>query len=170
MRMSRLVSLALVVLAGFLLHLSSASARDAEPGQVPAASDQSSAVALVPGPLRGLGSMGPHGRTRFCDARAVGLAQWRSYALTQMLDLSKEQQAALADLSVVSAKALAMMSATCKGATDKSQLSAIQARLETLLDVLKTVRPAYEAFYAKLDDRQKVRLDSLGPRRSGWRW
>jgi hypothetical protein len=38
------------------------------------------------------------------------------------------------------------------------------------LDVLKTVRPAYEAFYAKLDDKQKQRLDSLGPRRSGWRW
>jgi hypothetical protein len=169
--MSRLVSLALVVLSGCLLQLSSAAARDAEPGQVPAATDQSSAVALVPGPLRGLGSMGPHGRTRFCDVRAVGLSQWRNYALTQILDLNKEQQAALTDLSAVSAKALAMVSATCQSSSgSKSQLGAIQARLETLLDVLKTVRPAYEAFYAKLDDKQKQRLDSLGPRRSGWRW
>jgi LTXXQ motif family protein len=115
--------------------------------------------------------MGPHGRTRFCDVRAVGLSQWRTYALTQMLDLNKEQQAALTDLSAVSAKALVMISATCQGpSTDKSQLAVIQSRVETLLDVLKAVRPAYEAFYAKLDDNQKLRLDSLGPRRNGWRW
>ena len=88
-----------------------------------------------------------------------------------MLDLNKEQQAALTDLSVVSAKALAMISTTCQSNTvDKSQLSVIQGRVETLLEVLKAVRPAYEAFYAKLDDNQKLRLDSLGPRRNGWRW
>ncbi len=115
--------------------------------------------------------MGPHGSTRFCDVRAVGLSQWRNYALTRMLDLNKEQQSALTNLSAASAKALAMISATCQGSTaDKSQLSVIQGRVETLLEVLKTVRPAYEAFYAKLDDNQKLRLDSLGPRRNGWRW
>jgi hypothetical protein len=168
--MNRLVSLMVILVSSCLLQLSSATAQQREPGQVPTSTDQAPVVVLVPGPLRGLGSMGPHGRTRFCDARAVGLSQWRSYALTQMLDLNKEQQAALADLSAVSAKALAMISATCKGGTDKSQLSAIQSRIETLLDVLKTVRPVYEAFYAKLDDNQKLRLDSLGPRRNGWRW
>lgn len=169
--MSRLVSLVVILAASCLLQLSSATAREPETGQVPATSDQSSAVALVPGPLRGLGSMGPHGRTRFCDVRAVGLSQWRTYALTRMLDLNKEQQAALADLSAVSAKAFAMISAACQGSsTDKSQLAVIQSRVEMLSDVLKTVRPAYEAFYAKLDDNQKLRLDSLGPRRNGWRW
>ncbi len=169
--MSRLVRLAVILLSTSVLHLASATAREPEAGQVPSSANQSSAVALVPGPLRGLGSMGPHGTTRFCDVRAVGLSQWRNYALTQMLELNKEQQAALTDLSEASAKALAMISATCRGsAGDKSQLNVIQARVETLLEVLKTVRPAYEAFYAKLDDNQKLRLDSLGPRRNGWRW
>ncbi len=169
--MSRLVSLVVILVSSCLLQLSGAAARESEAGQVPAPVDQSSAVALVPGPLRGLGSMGPHGSTRFCDVRAVGLSQWRNYALTRMLDLNKEQQSALTNLSAASAKALAMISATCQGSTaDKSQLSVIQGRVETLLEVLKTVRPAYEAFYAKLDDNQKLRLDSLGPRRNGWRW
>jgi hypothetical protein len=169
--MSRLVSLVVILAASCLLQVSSAMAQQREAGQVPAASDQGSAVALVPGPLRGLGSMGPHGRTRFCDVRAVGLSQWRTYALTQMLDLNKEQQAALTDLSSASAKALATISAACQGsATDKSQLDVIQSRVEMLLDVLKMVRPAYEAFYAKLDNSERLRLDALGPRRNGWRW
>jgi hypothetical protein len=88
-----------------------------------------------------------------------------------MLGLNKEQQAALAELSVTSAKALTMISDTCKGGVgDKSQLSIMQSRVEALVDILKTVRPAYEAFYAKLTDNQKLRVDALGPRRNGWRW
>jgi len=43
-------------------------------------------------------------------------------------------------------------------------------RFETMLDVLKAVRPAYDSFYAKLDKTQKMRLDALGPGRREWRW
>jgi hypothetical protein len=64
-----------------------------------------------------------------------------------------------------------MISDTCKGGVgDKSQLSVMQSRVEALADVLKTIRPAYEAFYTKLSDNQKLRLGALGPRRNGWRW
>ena len=120
--MSRLGRWGILLLWACLLQLSSATAREPEKGPISASSDQSFVVALVPGPLRGLGSMGPHGTTRFCDARAVGLSPWRIYALTQILNLNKEQQAALHDLSAASAKALAMISATCQGtAGDKSQ-------------------------------------------------
>ncbi len=88
-----------------------------------------------------------------------------------MLGLNEAQQAKLADLSMASVKALTMISDTCKGGVgDKSQLSVMQSWVEGLADVLKTVRPAYEAFYAKLNDNQKLRLDVLGPRRNGWRW
>jgi hypothetical protein len=33
-----------------------------------------------------------------------------------------------------------------------------------------TARPAFETFYAALDDQQKARLDDIGPPRWGWRW
>jgi hypothetical protein len=153
------------------LQTHKAVALEPEEGQVSTVKPQTSAVALVPGPLRGLGSMGPHGTGRFCDVRAVGLSQWRPFALTQILGLDVPQQAALGDLAAASAKALAMISDICKtSAGDKSQLSVMEMRVETLLRVLKVVRPAYEAFYSKLDGNQKLRLDALGPRRNGWRW
>ena len=38
----------------------------------------------------------------------------------------------------------------------------MEARVETLLRVLKTVRPAYQTFYASLDNAQKLRVDALG--------
>jgi hypothetical protein len=47
-----------------------------------------------------------------------------------MLGLNEEEQAALADLSTASAKALTMISDTCKGGVeDKSQLSVMQSRV-----------------------------------------
>jgi hypothetical protein len=46
----------------------------------------------------------------------------------------------------------------------------MEARVETLLQVLRTVRPAYQTFYASLDNAQKLRMDALGPRRQGWQW
>jgi len=43
--------------------------------------------------------------------------------------------------------------------------------MEAMLQAVKTVRPAFDAFYASLDNDQKARLDSIGPRRWGWqRW
>ncbi len=169
--MSRMILLTSLLISIFALTARISAAQAPRADQTGAGNAQGPAVALVPGPLRGLGSMGPHGTGRFCDVRAVGLSQWRNSALTQMLGLNKEQQTALIDLSAASAKALSMISDTCKGTIgDKAQLSVIQSRVEALVDLLKTVRPAYEAFYAKLNDNQKLRLDALGPRRNGWRW
>ena len=169
--MSRMIMLTSLLISIFALTAQSSTAKEPRADQAATANAQSPAVALVPGPLTGLGSLGPHGTGRFCDVRAAGLSQWRTRALTQMLGLDKEQQAALADLSTASVKALTLISDTCKGSVgDKSQLSVMQSRVEALADVLKTVRPAYEAFYAKLNDNQKLRLDALGPRRNGWRW
>lgn len=43
--------------------------------------------------------------------------------------------------------------------------------MEAMLQVVKTVRPAFDAFYGSLDNDQNARLDSAGPRRWGWeRW
>jgi hypothetical protein len=33
---------------------------------------------------------------------------------------------------------------------------------------IKIVRPAFDAFYATLDDEQKARINTGGPRRWGW--
>jgi hypothetical protein len=47
----------------------------------------------------------------------------------------------------------------------------METRMEAMLQAVKTVRPAFDAFYGTLDSDQKARLDSSGPRRWGWeRW
>jgi hypothetical protein len=134
-------------------------------------SDSKAPTALIPSTLRGLGSMGTRGVRRFCDPRAIGLSGWRTATLTQMLDLDQRQQAALSELAGVSAKALDMIATTCqRRTTEKPQLATIEERVETLLQVLRTVRPAYDAFYTTLNSQQQQRVDALGPGRAGWRW
>jgi hypothetical protein len=36
----------------------------------------------------------------------------------------------------------------------------MEKRLDAMLQAVKTVRPAFESFYASLDDQQKARLDA----------
>ncbi len=42
--------------------------------------------------------------------------------------------------------------------------------MDTAVQAVKTVRPAFDAFYGALDDQQKAKVDELGPKRSGWLW
>jgi hypothetical protein len=44
----------------------------------------------------------------------------------------------------------------------------MEKRLEAMLAAVKTVRPAFDAFYASLTSEQKTALDRVGPRH--WRW
>ena len=88
--------------------------------QDPSSIAQAATVALIPGTLTGLGSMGPRGVRRFCDARAIGLSQWRTTALTRIIGLDKPQQsAALSELSAASAKALEMIASTSEQRSGK---------------------------------------------------
>jgi len=55
-------------------------------------------------------------------------------------------------------------------ATIVGRMEAIEKRLDGMLQALKTVRPALDAFYATLSDEQKANLD--GRRGTGrfWHW
>jgi hypothetical protein len=143
----------------------------------PAAAEQiratapNAAVVLVPGTLTGPGSMGPRGTRRFCNPRSIGLAEWRPALIVRMLKLDDAQKTVLNELSEPSAKALELIASACpRTDTGKPPLAVMETRVETMLQVLRTVRPAYEKFYAVLNDTQKKRLDALGPSRHGWQW
>jgi LTXXQ motif family protein len=65
------------------------------------------------------------------------------------------------------------MATACKAeipATTKAQLEMMDARLEVMSQAVKTLRPAFDAFYASLDRQQQQRLDVFGPRHRSWRW
>lgn len=129
---------------------------------------------FVPGLMAvGPGSLGPVGFRRLCDLRAVGLVQWRTSYIERVIKPVGAQKTALADLETASGKAADIMAPDCRRIrpqTSVAELEMMDKRLATLAQAFSAVKPAFEAFYASLDDRQKAKLDELGPRRHGWRW
>jgi hypothetical protein len=118
------------------------------------------------------GRGGMAGVAGMCDPRAAGLAEWRMERIEQVVKPNEAQRAALDTLRTASTKAAEMISAACPQdfpASAPARLEAMEKRMDTMLQAIKTVRPAFDAFYATLTDEQKARLNTAGPRRWGWR-
>ncbi len=86
--------------------------------------------------------------------------------------LTEEQAKKLEDFKTASAKALETIVAACPGEpplTPTGRLEMMEKRLASLLDAVKTLRGAFDPFYASLTDEQKAKLtaDERGRR---WRW
>ena len=127
---------------------------------------------MGPGMMHGRGMWG--GRGGMCDPRFAGLAEWRIGQIERAVQPTDAQRAALNELRSASTKAAESLAAACPRdlpATSVARLELMEKRMEAMLASLKTVRPAFDAFYATLSDEQKARLDRAGPRRWGWdRW
>jgi LTXXQ motif family protein len=127
--------------------------------QSPPASLDKNAIVLVPGLMTGPGTMGPRGYKRFCTPRSIGLYEWQIRWVEQIVKATEAQKAAMTDLQAASATALAAISAACKAetapATTIAQLEMVDRRLDAMSQAVKTLRPAFEAFYASLDNQQK---------------
>ena len=127
---------------------------------------------MGPGMMRGPGMWGG----RFdgpCDPRTAGIAEWRIDEIERAVRPTDAQRAALADLRTASTKAAAALTGACPRDTPQTsaqRMAFMEERMEAMLEAIRTVRPAFEAFYATLSNEQKVRLDSVGPRRWGWHW
>jgi hypothetical protein len=129
-----------------------------------------------PGMMMGPGMMGYGGRGggmgMLCNPGGAGLAEWRMERIEQLVQPTESQRAALNDLKAASAKAAEQISAACPRefpASASARMDLMEKRMETMLAAIKTVRPAFDAFYATLSDEQKAKLDRGGPRRWGWR-
>jgi len=125
-----------------------------------------------PGMMMGPGMMGAAGLGFMCNPRAAGFAEWRIEQIEGAVRPNEAQRAALNELRTASTKAAEAIAAACPAdipAKSTQRLELMEKRLETMLQAIKIVRPAFEAFYISLDDQQKARLDTAGPRRWGWR-
>jgi len=141
--------------------------------QSPSPTVDKNAVVLIPGVLTGPGTMGPRGYRRLCTPRSVGLYEWQMRWIEQVVRPTEAQRAALNDLQSASSKAIATMATACKAempTTTKAGLEMMDNRLEVMSQAVKTLRPAFDAFYASLDRQQQQRLDIFGPRHRSWRW
>jgi hypothetical protein len=128
-----------------------------------------------PGSMMGPGMMGPGMMGRgACDPGTAGLAAWRIERIERALKPTDAQKTALNDLKAASTKAAEAIAATCPRefpASATNRFDLMEKRLEAMLQAVKTVRPAFDAFYATLSAEQKTLVDSIGPRHWGWqRW
>ncbi|HET9902656.1 MAG TPA: Spy/CpxP family protein refolding chaperone [Xanthobacteraceae bacterium] len=124
-----------------------------------------------PGMMMGPAMMARSSRG-FCNPGMAGFARWRIERMVRVLKPTEAQNAKLEELKAASAKAAEMIASECPREVPRSvpaRLEHMEKRLETMLQAVKVVRPAFDAFYASLDEEQKVRLNDAGPRGWGWR-
>ena len=170
--MMKLISRILVV-TGVCIMTSAVGGAPGAAQQSPSPAADKNAVVLIPGVMTGPGAMGPRGFRRLCTPRSVGLYEWQVRWIERVVRPTEAQRAALNDLQSASSKAIATMATACKAempTTTKAELEMMDNRLETMSQAVKTLRPAFDAFYASLDRQQQQRLDVFGPRHRSWRW
>jgi hypothetical protein len=110
---------------------------------------------------------------RMCNPRSTGFAEWRLDRLESVVKATDVQRAKLEEFKTVSNKATETMRTACSAAiptTMIGRMEAMEKRLDAMSQAVKTVRPAFEAFYATLNDEQKAKLDSGFHRGRFWHW
>ncbi|AXK82743.1 hypothetical protein DW352_20770 [Pseudolabrys taiwanensis] len=118
-----------------------------------------------------MGRGGGRGMGWMCSPQGAGLAEWRMERIEELVKPTETQRKALDDLRTASTKAAESIKAACPTewpASAPARLELMEKRMEAMLTAVKTVRPAFDAFYATLNDEQKARLNTAGPRRWGW--
>jgi hypothetical protein len=128
---------------------------------------------MGPGMMMGPGIAGPGTFDRMCGPSAAGFAEWRTDRLDQILKLTDAQRPKFDEFKAASAKAADAMRSACPTAfpgTMTARMELMEKRAEAMLQAIKTVRPALDAFYATLTDEQKERINSNSGGRRFWRW
>ena len=129
---------------------------------------------MGPGTMMGPAMMGRHGFGRMCSPAAAGFAAWRIDRLERLIKPTDAQRSKFDEFKAASSKAADIMRTACPvdvPATMPGRMEAMEKRMDAMLQAVKSVRPALDAFYATLNSEQKARLDSnSGPHRRFWRW
>ena len=128
---------------------------------------------MGPGMMMGPEMLGRGGIGRMCSPAAAGFAEWRLDRLDRLIKPTDAQRIKFDEYKAASSKAMEIMRSACPTevpATITGRMAAMEKRMDAMLQSIKIVRSALDAFYATLTDEQKKRLDSnSGPRRF-WRW
>ena len=105
-----------------------------------------------------------------CGMAQAGLTEWPNAEIERRVQPNDAQRASLAALQDSAAKAADMLKASCQpdgAVTPPARLAAIDKRLNAMLDAVKSVRSALNAFYGTLTDEQKAQFESIGRQRMG---
>ena len=133
---------------------------------------------MGPGMMSGQGmmgswTMGRRGFAGMCNPGSSGFAEWRADRIADLVKPTDAQRARFDEFKAASIKSAEITRDACQTdvpATIVGRTEAMEKRMETMLQAVRTLRPALEAFYATLSDEQKARLDSNVGRGRSWRW
>jgi hypothetical protein len=118
------------------------------------------------------GVMRPFGMARMCGPDGARVGDAMIERLERATQPTAEQRPAFDKLKEAAAKAGEQMRAGCvteRPVTPTGRLAAAEKRLSAMLDGIRTLRPAMDAYYGSLTDEQKARL-TLAQRGHGERW
>lgn len=107
--------------------------------------------------------------TQDCGSTQPAAFQWPEGEIEARVRPSDAQRGALGGLQDASAKAADMLKTACQPndpLTPPARLAAATARLDTMLQAVKLVRPALDGFYTTLSDEQRAQFEAIGPRRT----
>ena len=99
-------------------------------------------------------------------SRRVGFTQPPVQRVEQIVKPTQQQQDAFDKLKAASTEAANQLQASCPTQmpqTPMVRFDALGKRLDTMVEAIKTVRPALASFYDSLTDEQKARFNMLGP-------
>ena len=103
-----------------------------------------------------------------CAAEAAEVTGWPIDEIRAALEPDPQQKALLDDLGGAVVKASAVIKAHCPtevSFTPTGRISAMQARLEGLVQAVGIVQPPLAKFYDALSDEQKARFNAIGARK-----
>lgn len=107
------------------------------------------------------GLMRPFGMARMCGPDGARVGDAMIERLERATQPTAAQRPAFDKLKEAAAKAGEQMRAGCvteRPVTPTGRLEAAEKRLAAMLDAIRTLRPAMDAYYGGLTDEQKARL------------
>jgi hypothetical protein len=101
-----------------------------------------------------------------CSENAPELTDWPIERISQVVEPSEAQRAALDELKGATTTAIEILKAACPNdlpSIPTGRLAAMQSRLQVMLAAVQTVRPPLDRFYQLLSDEQKARFNVVAP-------
>ena len=101
-----------------------------------------------------------------CSDSATDLTDWPIERISEVVQPTEAQRQALDELRAANAKAIDILKAGCPQdlpSTPTGRLTAMESRMQVMLQAVQTVRPALDRFYQSLNDEQKARFNAVAP-------
>jgi hypothetical protein len=117
--------------------------------------------------VRSARAQGSEQRTSsICGEQVPQLTDWPIERISQAVEPNEAQRAALDELKAATAKSIDILKAACPNdlpSIPTGRLSAMESRLQIMLQAVQTVRPSLDRLYQLLSDEQKARFNAVSP-------